>query len=215
MIPGAGAARWRQLPSGELRVGVPLDAYLTFDGDVDGAARFAAAIATVPGRASPVDIEPLLAAGRLLYEGAFVAERYSAVGPFVDTHRDQVDPVVGTIISAAGALPAWRLAQDLTTLAGLRRDADALFGDLDVLVVPSVPRIPTVDQVLAEPVAVNSMLGTYTNFVNLLDMCAITLPVPTSLDGPDRPPTSVTLIAPAWHDDVVVEAARRIERSVA
>jgi allophanate hydrolase len=168
-------------------------------------------VALVPGRPVATDIDPLLAAGRLLYDGAFVAERYSAVGPFVDAHPDEVDPVVGAIISASGGLPAWRFAQDLTTLAGLRQVTDAMFQDIDVLVVPSVPRVPTVAEVLGEPVAVNSMLGTYTNFVNLLDLCAITVPVPTPLDAADRPPTSLTLIAPAWHDDVVVTLARRIE----
>ena len=75
-----------------------------------------------------------------------------------------------------------------------------------MLVVPSVPRVPTVAEVLAEPYAVNAMLGTYTNFVNLLDLCAVTVPV-----GPGtatHPPASLTLVGPAWSDDVLVSLAR-------
>ena len=76
-----------------------------------------------------------------------------------------------------------------------------------MLVVPSVPRVPTVAEVLAEPIAVNSMLGTYTNFVNLLDLCALTVPVGPADGG--GPPPSVTLIGPAWRDDVLVSLASR------
>jgi allophanate hydrolase len=203
------------VPAGPRRLGIPDPGALDFDGDGAGADRFSAAASSVAGTdpTVPVDLEPFLAAGRLLYEGAFVAERYAAVGAFVDAHPDDVDPVVGGIISAAGRLPASRLASDLTTLERHRAAARRTFATIDVLVVPSVPRIPTVAQVQADPIGVNTMLGTYTNFVNLLDLCALTLPVPTALDRPDGPPTSVTLIAPAWHDDLLVDLARRVEVS--
>jgi allophanate hydrolase len=205
-------------PSGPLRVGVPSLEQLDFDGDADGPARWSAALAEVTatlgaGAAAPasfpeVPIDGLVAAGRLLYEGAFVAERYAAVGTFVDDHLGQVDPVVGSIISGAGRLPAWQLAADRSRLAEHEHHTRELFDHIDVLVLPTIPRVPTIAEVAAEPIAVNSMLGTYTNFVNLLDLCAITLPVP----GPDttRPPTSITLIAPAWHDDTLVTMAATI-----
>jgi allophanate hydrolase len=83
---------------------------------------------------------------------------------------------------------------------------------VDVLVLPTIPRVPTITEVAAEPIAVNSMLGTYTNFVNLLDLCAVTVPVPApdTSDLPARPPTSLTLIAPAWHDATLVTMAATI-----
>jgi allophanate hydrolase len=204
--------------SGPLRVGVPALRELDFDGDDDGPARWSSALAAVTdalgsrfpeGASFPeVPVDGLVAAGRLLYEGAFVAERYAAVGRFVDAHREQVDPVVGPIISGAGRLPAWQLAADRSRLAEHERHTRELFERVDVLVLPTIPRVPTVAEVGAEPIAVNSMLGTYTNFVNLLDLCAVTLPVP----GPDttRPPASITLIAPAWHDDALVTMAATI-----
>jgi allophanate hydrolase len=155
-----------------------------------------------------VDLEPFLAAGELLYGGAFVAERYDAVGAFVEEHRNEVDDVVAEIILAAGRLPAWQLARDRTKLEQFRRQTEATWADIDVLVVPTVTRIPTIAEVLAEPIARNAELGRYAAFVNLLDLCALTVPVEPP--GPDTPPASVTLIAPAWSDDVLVRAADRV-----
>ncbi len=159
----------------------------------------------------PVDLEPFLAAGDLLYGGAFVAERFAAVGPFVESNVDAVDPVVASIILAAGRIPAWRLAQDRDDLARLTRATERAWVDCDVLVVPSVPRLPTLAEVLADPLGPNAMLGTYTNFVNLLGLCALTMPVePDESVATDRPPFSVTLIGPAWADGLLVSMARRI-----
>jgi allophanate hydrolase len=157
-----------------------------------------------------VDLEPFLAAGELLYGGAFVAERYDAVGTFVEEHRDDVDDVVAEIILAAGRLPAWQLARDLTRLEQFRRRTESTWDRIDVLVVPTVTRIPTVAEVLAEPIARNEELGKYMTFVNLLDLCALTVPVEPP--GADKPPASVTLVAPAWADQLLVRAADRLQR---
>ena len=156
-----------------------------------------------------VDLGPFVQAGGLLYGGSFVAERYEAVGEFVDAHPDDVDPIVGAIISASGHLPAWQVFRDRTELARLSAETAPVWAAIDVLLVPSVPRVPTVEEVLAEPLAVNAMLGTYTNFVNLLDLCAVTLPVDGSRD--DVPPPSITLIGPAWTDDVLVSLATQLD----
>jgi allophanate hydrolase len=219
---------WSRAPtpfarSGPLRLGLPEPTGLDFDGDADGPGRHRRAVesfldAVLDGVSPPPtsvevgagQMADLVSAGRLLYDGAFVAERYAAVGPFVEAHPDDVDPVVGRIIRDAGTIPAWRFAADLSLLAGHRARCRELFHRVDVLVVPSVPRVPTVDEVRAEPVAVNSMLGRYTNFVNLLDLCALTLPVPEG--GADRagPPPSLTLIAPAWADDLLVSLAATV-----
>jgi allophanate hydrolase len=155
-----------------------------------------------------VDLEPFLAAGRLLYGGAFLAERYDAVGSFVEAHRSEVDDVVAGIVLAAGCIPAWKLAHDRTELERLRRQTESTWQDVDVLAVPTVARIPTVEEVLAEPIKRNEELGTYMTFVNLLDLCALTVPVEPATA--DRPPASVTLIGPAWSDSVLVRAAARL-----
>ncbi|MET0327091.1 MAG: allophanate hydrolase [Ilumatobacteraceae bacterium] len=197
------------------RIGVPRLETLTFGGDPGGRARYTAAVAgLIDARRGAavvdVDLGPFLDVSGLLYGASFVAERYEAVGPFVDAHRADVDPVVGSIIAAAGTLPAWAVFRDQTELARLARRCRPLWDHVDALVVPSVPRVPTVAEVLAEPLALNAMLGTYTNFVNLLDLCAVTVPV-----GPgtaSHPPASLTLIGPAWRDHVLVSLARPLGR---
>jgi allophanate hydrolase len=209
--PWSASAPLARVPERPLRLGVPDVATLTFDGDAAGRGRFAdavAAIETLDVVTEEADLAPFVEAGALLYGGSFVAERYEAVGPFVDAHRDAVHPVVGEIISAGGRLPAWQVFRDQTIRRAVRTATAPVWDAVDVLVVPSVPRVPTIAEACAEPVAVNSMLGTYTNFVNLLDLCAVTVPVGAA--APGGPPPSVTLIGPAWSDDVLVSLASQL-----
>lgn len=201
-----------------IRVGVPSAAGLDFDGDPDGPARFAGAIdvlrAAVPGvTLVEVDLAPFTAAAALLYGGAFVAERYAAVGEFVAAHPGDVDPVVASIVLAAADHPAWALFRDQEQLRRLAAATAPTWAAIDVLVVPSVPRIPTLAEVAADPIGVNSMLGTYTNFVNLLDLAAVTVPVPQPGGDPagaDGPPPTLTLVGPAWSDAALAALAGRL-----
>ena len=196
------------------RIGIAAVGLADFDGDERGAQRFAAAVNLVAARFSSfttgVDVAAFVRAGEMLYDGAFVAERYDAVGEFVTAHLDDVDPIVRGIVVAAAALPAWQAFRDRTELRALELITSATWATIDVLVVPSAPRIPTVDEVLAAPLERNTMLGRFTNFVNLLDLCALTLPTPTALDDALAPPTSITLIARAGCDEALVSVARRL-----
>jgi allophanate hydrolase len=195
------------------RLGVPRSGALSFDGDATGAERFEAAVAQLAATASAVvavDLEPFLDVARLLYQGAFVAERYEAVGAFLEGERRGVDPVVRDIILRSAPLRAFELFRDQAELARARRALEPLWERFDVLVVPTVPRLPSPAEVAAAPIEVNTMLGTYMNFVNLLDLAALTLPVPTEHDTSDRPPTSVTLIGPAWSDALLAQVARSL-----
>jgi allophanate hydrolase len=158
----------------------------------------------------PFDLEPFLTAGRLLYGGAFVAERYAAVGAFVEAHRNDVDDVVAEIILAARDLPAWQLARDRTELERLRQRTLATWDHFDVIAVPTVRSLPTIADVQADPISRNNELGIYTTFANLLDLCALTIPVGHATA--EHPPQSITLIAPAWCDARLVRAARRVMR---
>lgn len=213
---------WRPLPD-SVTIGVPDVERLWFDGDAAGPRRWLAALdrlrAGTSGSARGVGwdaiaIDPFIDAGALLYEGAFVAERYDAVGAFVDAGSPDLDPVVAGIISRSAALPAWRVFRDLDELARLRRATVPTWERVDVIIVPSVPRIPTIAEVQAEPIAINSMLGTYTNFVNLLDLAAVTIPVELDEDevAIGGPPFSVTLIGPAWSDELLIDLASSMTR---
>ncbi|MEV6345297.1 allophanate hydrolase [Actinoplanes sp. NPDC051851] len=185
--PGVPAA-------GPVRIGVPAPGAL---GELDPgwAERFAAVVASCPETVI-VDIEPLLAAARLLYEGALVAERYTAVGPFIDEHPDEVDPTVRAIIGGARDLPAWRLFQDLERIDGYRRVAASIFAEVDALLLPTTTGHPTLAAVAAEPVAVNTRMGRFTNFANMLDLAALAVPAGTA----GGLPFGVQLIGPAFSD---------------
>ena len=151
-----------------------------------------------------VDLAAYFEAGELLYGGALVAERYAAVGPFVDAHPGEVDPTVAAIIGAARELPAHRLARDLDVLAGLRRRAAAVWHEVDAVLLPTAPSHPTIAEVAADPVGVNASLGRFTTGCNMVGWCAASVPVAPRSDGL---PFGVTVLGPAWSDRAVWHAA--------
>jgi allophanate hydrolase len=153
-----------------------------------------------------IDFEPFLEAARLLYDGGLVAERHEAVGAFIDAHRDEVDPIVGAIVSAAGAVPATTLLRDRVRLAELTATALAELGDCDALLIPTTTDHPTIADVACEPIAVNSRMGTYTNFCNLMDLCAVAVPSGTA--GEDQ--FGVSVVARSGADAVAFDIARLV-----
>ncbi|AEV86994.1 allophanate hydrolase [Actinoplanes sp. SE50] len=127
-------------------------------------------------RLRPIRLAPFLAAAKLLYQGGFVAERYAAVGAFIDEHPAEVDPTVRAIIGAARDIPAHVLVADTERLDRLRAEAMAEWGDADALLLPTAPTHPTSAEVAADPIGVNATLGTYTNFCNLFGLSAVAVP---------------------------------------
>ena len=144
-----------------------------------------------------VDVTPFLAAGDLLYGGAFVAERFAAVGPAVLAEPEGLDPVVAGIIGAAEALPAWQVFVDLDRLQGYAAATAPVWATIDALALPTVPTTFTHAAVAADPLGTNRTLGTFTNFVNLLDLAAVVAPVDPR---PDGHPYGVQLVGPAFSD---------------
>ena len=151
---------------------------------------------------------PFFAAGRLLYDGAFVAERFAAVGAFIVEHPDAVDPAVRTIIDAASATGGHSWSDDGETARRLPPQADEQLAGTDALMVPTVPRHPTIAEVGADPLAVNAELGRFTTFANLLDLCGISIPA-GSADGGQF---GVTLLASAFNDRRLAALAESIRR---
>jgi allophanate hydrolase len=149
----------------------------------------------------PVDLAPFLEAAALLYEGAFVAERYTAVGATVAALRERnapdLDPTVGAIISAARDVPAHRLFADRERLTALRERALAGLGTADALLLPTTPGHPTLAQVAADPIGANSRLGRFTNATNLFGMSAVAVPAGTVAGLP----FGVMLLGRAHADD--------------
>jgi allophanate hydrolase len=152
----------------------------------------------------PVDIEPFLAAARLLYEGAWLAERWGAFGHLLG--GPGVDPTVRGVVSPGRSMLAADAFAALDRLATLRRRTDPVWTDADALLLPVTPEHPTLAEVAGDPVGVNSRLGRFTNFVNLLDLCAVAVPAG---QRPDGLPFGVQFIAPAFADEPLLDLAAR------
>ncbi|UFS58659.1 allophanate hydrolase [Subtercola endophyticus] len=165
-----------------------------------------------PGyRVVEIDLTPFLEAARLLYDGAFVAERYTAVGAFVEAHPGETDEIVASIIRGAGDLPAHRLAGDIETLRGLRAEAQAAFGEADVLFLPTTTHHPTLAEVAAAPIAVNSRLGSFTNFCNLFGYPAAAIPIDS---GEPAENVGAMVLAREFADRVAFDVARDLQAVV-
>ncbi|MGW5876925.1 allophanate hydrolase [Nocardiopsis terrae] len=197
----------RLAPRNPARVAVPDAAGLAplSDGEREAFRTAVAALTGAGVQVEEVDIGPLLEAARLLYDGALVAERHAAVGTFLAEHRDSpdTDPTVAGIILAAAELPATRLAADQHRLTGYRALARELLDGFDGLLVPTTVGHPTPAEVAADPVGENSRLGTYTNFVNLLDLAAVAVPAGTA----DGHTFGVTVVTPAFGDQAALDLA--------
>lgn len=150
----------------------------------------------------PVDFTPMFTLAQLLYGGPWVAERHVAVAEFMQEHAQEMNPVVRGIIEKAVNFSATDAYRSEYRRADLAREIQTIMSSFDALLVPTSPRHPTTADVNAEPVLVNSQLGTYTNFVNLADCSALALPAVMRKDGL---PFGITLIAPAWQDAALVK----------
>ena len=191
------------------RVAVP-DKLPELDADWQEAFAAAVRLAQASGfEMVSVAMDPFFTAGGLLYNGALVAERWDAVGEFVVDAGSGVglDATVSAIITSAGAYSGAELLRDRRRVEELRNEALEQLTGCDALLVPTAPAHPTISEVAADPVAVNTRMGRYTNFANLFDMCAIAIPVGTVTDGAQF---GVTLLAPAFHDGVIADLAARM-----
>ena len=189
------------------RVAVPRDLPELGKAEVAAFGRACARLEAAGAECVEIDLSPFLEVARLLYGGGFAAERHQAVGDFVERHPDDVDPVVGSIVRAAGRIPAHALVEDGKRLDELRLEALAALAGCDALLVPTAPFQPTLAAVAAEPVEVNSRLGTYTNFCNLLDMSAASVPAGRAGEAE----FGVTVLARPFADRVACEVARLLE----
>lgn len=190
------------VPSKPYRLGVPEVGDLA----PGWAEAFQAAVAAFGAELVPVDIEPFLQAARLLYEGAFVAERYTAVGEFIDGHQADVDPTVATIIGNAKSIPAHQLFADCERLAELAEQADEQLSEVDAIVMPTTTEHPTIAEVSADPIGVNARLGRYTNSTNLFGLAALAIPAGT-VGGL---PFGISLVGKAFTDTTLTAIARSV-----
>jgi len=208
--PGDEAAPWA---GGEFRFGVPAEGQLEFFGDQEYAGLYQAAVARLEqlgGSKVEIDFSIFRTAAELLYSGPWVAERLAAIQPFFEAHATEMNPVVAAIIGGARRYTAVDAFEAEYRLRTLRQAAELEWQRMDVLVVPSAPTIYTHEQIAADPVRLNTNLGYYTNYVNLLDQAAVATPGGFRSDGL---PFGITFIGPAFTDEALLELADRFHRS--
>ncbi len=195
-----------------VRIGVPAAAAREFFGDTAQAASFDDALerlASFGAEISEFDFAPFSEVAQMLYEGPWVAERLSVVESLMQGDATALHPVVRQIVDRGARFSAVDAFRALYRLAELKREIAPLFAKVDLLCVPSIPTFPTVADIEADPIGPNSRLGTYSNFVNLLDLCGVTVPTAPRTDGR---PGSVTVIAPAGRDNLAAALAERLHR---
>ncbi|MBE3640071.1 allophanate hydrolase [Mangrovicoccus algicola] len=202
-------------PVTPLAIGVPDAASREFFGDAAQEANFAATLDWLKAqghRIAELDFAPLYEIAVMLYDGPWVAERHAVIQDLMERRPDAVLPVIREIVGKAGRFSATDTFRAQYRFRDLKRQAEALMAGLDMLCVPTVPALCSLADIAAEPVAANSRLGTYTNFVNLLDMAALAVPVMPRADGH---PGNVTLIAGAGEDAVLASLGRVMQADLA
>ncbi|WP_395725576.1 allophanate hydrolase [Nakamurella sp.] len=201
-------SRFREIPDlTALRIGLPDIGELEFFGDEPMRDAHLAARSRVGlqfSRVVTAPFGPFLAAGELLYQGPWVAERLAEFGDFLADHPDSVLPVIRAIMAGGATYSAVDVFAAQHRLGELQAQVRRLWRDMDVLVLPAVGTTFTVEQVLADPIATNTMLGHYTHFGNLLDLCGAVVPAGLTLDGR---PAALMVLGPALSDDRVLAVA--------
>jgi len=170
----------------------------------DGYERSLAALESAGYEIARIDISPLVDVAKLLYGGALIAERAQSFGRELVTAGDAADPVVASIVVPAMQLSAMDLVRDQQALAAPKAAVEQLWTEFDAILVPTAPGHPTINEVVADPVRVNAWVGTFTNFVNLLDLSALAVPATGSTVDV---PVGVSLIGPGFGDHSLARIA--------
>ncbi len=195
------------------RIGVLRPADREFYGDSDAARLYDEAVARLPvlgGIAVPFDFAPFHEAAVLLYDGPWVAERLAAIEAFARDHADALDTSVRAIVEGAHRFSAVDAFRGRYALESLRRRTEATWAECDALLLPTAPTTFTVEAMLSDPIRLNSRLGHYTNFANLLGLAAIAVPGGFTAAGL---PFGLTLVGRAFSDDALAPLADALHRA--
>ncbi|MFY1670600.1 allophanate hydrolase [Plantactinospora sp. WMMB334] len=194
-----------------LRLGVPRAEDLDFFGDLGQRDRFAAGqerVGALVRESEPLGLGPLLEAGDLLYQGPWVAERLADLDDFLRRRPDAVLPVTRSVLESGRRYAGTDVFRARHRLQELRAWAERLWRRVDVLVLPTVGTTFTLAEIDEDPIGRNTMLGRYTQFANLLDLAAVT--VPNGFTGAGRP-ASLTLVGPAFSDATLARLGAALE----
>lgn len=187
-------------PPPRFRFGVPAGDALRFFGDAEAERLFGEAVErliAMGGEKVEVDFTPFEETQRILYDGPWISERALSLDSVLEKYRDAIHPVTRQILSKSGSFNAIDTFAAIHRIAELKRDTRAVWTDIAVLMVPTTPTIYTKEEIAANPIELNSKLGIYTNFVNLMGLCGIAVPNGFRKDGL---PLGVTFLAPGFEE---------------
>ena len=187
---------------------------LEFFGNAEAGRLFGEAVErmkSLGGTPVEIDLAPFLETARLLYGGPWVAERYLAIRDFFDAQPEKVFPPVREIIAGGREYSAADTFAHLYKLRDYKRACDRVWNDIDVMLTPTAGTIYRIEEMQADPIRLNSNLGTYTNFMNLLDLAATAVPGGFQRDGL---PFGVTLVAPPHQDGPLLHLASRMQQAL-
>ena len=204
----------QDLPLRNLRIGVPRQDQLEFFGDAEYARLFARAVerlASLGGTAVSIDFAPFLEAARLLYEGPWLAERYAAVGAFLEAHPASLHPVTRDVIEKGKRPSAVDAFKGAYALEALKRRSSPVWVAVDLILTPTTGTIYSIEQLDADPLRLNANLGYYTNSMNLLGLTGVAVPAGIR---PDGLPFGMTLMAPGGSERALLTFAGSLQRSV-
>jgi allophanate hydrolase len=195
-------------PLGRKTIGVPRRDQRVWFGDNESEYLYDRALEKLAHLAEIVEIDlaPLQETAQLLYSGPWVAERTAAMTGILADNPGAIDETVRTVVEQGVGMSAVELFNGMYRLAELKRHADTLWTTVDMLAFPTTGTTYRVAELLAAPVSLNSNLGFYTNFVNLLDMAAVAVATGIRANGTGF---GITLIGPADSDLALLEAADR------
>ncbi|KAI9738073.1 MAG: hypothetical protein M1818_005501 [Claussenomyces sp. TS43310] len=169
----------------------------------------------LPGEEVAFDYRPFESANNMLYGSSIVAQRLVAFDSYIKIHGlDKLHPVIQSIFESSSGFDAVQAYQDLFTLALYKRQAEAEFRFMDILVVPSTVTHFTVREIDEDPIGRNRLMGSFTHFVNLLDLCAVAVPAGKWVNGQGKAlPFGVTLIGQAGKDEELMELGAKVMKA--
>lgn len=192
------------------RFGVPRAEQLEFFGNTHYAVayhQYVSQLEHAGGVRCEINFAPFIEAARLLYQGPWVFERHAAVGEFIEAHPEAVLPIIRQIITPEKIPHPADVFKAMHRLQALKRHADTVFADVDLIVTPTTGTIYRVDEVLANPLQLNTNLGYYTNYLNLLDYSAVAIPAGCA----GGLPFGITLVGKTFAERQLLTLATQLE----
>jgi allophanate hydrolase len=208
----AQSRRTHPFTHGAMRFGVPRPEQLQFFGNDEYSGLFDAAVARAErlgGERVAIDFAPFIAAGKLLYEGPWVAERFVVVEELLERAGESLLAVTRQIIEAGAKPSAAQAFRGMYRLQALRRITEFVWDDIDVLLTPTAGTTYRIAEVEADPIRLNTNLGFYTNFMNFLDLAGVTVPAGFTAAGL---PFGIMLTGPAWSEFDLLRLAATLQR---